>query len=262
MVKSQELVHGFSNSETEENKSLLANSLLIPSGNYIYYPKQLSKSEISTNQKKTIAEIIIPSSDLEDEARNDYTSDYANNFHKQQSTKNPQCPFQLHQSFFSTKDSYYNTNTSSINNNTKSKISIDQSMPMRSGINNSINSSHNVQFNQTLPLLDKGNTPNASMPNAFFSPTNMPMLDFNNAFSYNNSNPIIFDKKQNKKKSEDQNAYIINDQDILIGKDRRTTIMIQNIPSKYTCKELIAEFDQQFKNKYDLFYLPFDVSHI
>lgn len=43
-----------------------------------------------------------------------------------------------------------------------------------------------------------------------------------------------------------------------IGYDPRTTIMIRNIPNKYTIKDLSEEIDYYFENTYDFLYLPCD----
>ena len=40
--------------------------------------------------------------------------------------------------------------------------------------------------------------------------------------------------------------------------DRRTTLMIKNIPNKYTQKMLLSTMDENFKGAYDFFYLPID----
>ena len=42
------------------------------------------------------------------------------------------------------------------------------------------------------------------------------------------------------------------------GEDRRTTIMLKNIPNKYTQKMLLATIDEEFRGTYDFFYLPID----
>eukprot|EP00924_Labyrinthula_sp_SR-Ha-C_P013786 augustus_masked-scaffold_5-processed-gene-13.13-mRNA-1 protein AED:0.03 eAED:0.66 QI:0/-1/0/1/-1/1/1/0/533 len=42
------------------------------------------------------------------------------------------------------------------------------------------------------------------------------------------------------------------------GEDPRSTIMVRNIPNKYTQKMLLEELDVLFKGKYDFFYLPID----
>ena len=44
-----------------------------------------------------------------------------------------------------------------------------------------------------------------------------------------------------------------------IGFDPRTTIMIRNIPNKYTIKQLSEEIDYCFDNSYDFLYLPCDL---
>ena len=42
------------------------------------------------------------------------------------------------------------------------------------------------------------------------------------------------------------------------GEDTRTTLMIRNIPNKYTTKMLMSEFDENVPGLVDFFYLPMD----
>ncbi|XP_020574457.1 protein MEI2-like 4 [Phalaenopsis equestris] len=45
---------------------------------------------------------------------------------------------------------------------------------------------------------------------------------------------------------------------IIRGEDTRTTLMIKNIPNKYTSKMLLATIDEHHKGTYDFIYLPID----
>jgi hypothetical protein len=45
---------------------------------------------------------------------------------------------------------------------------------------------------------------------------------------------------------------------LFAGEDNRTTLMIKNIPNKYTQKMLLATIDAEFRGTYDFFYLPID----
>ncbi|KAL9691008.1 hypothetical protein QQ045_011425 [Rhodiola kirilowii] len=45
---------------------------------------------------------------------------------------------------------------------------------------------------------------------------------------------------------------------IISGEDSRTTLMIKNIPNKYTSKMLLVAIDEQNKGTYDFLYLPID----
>ncbi|XP_042501921.1 protein MEI2-like 4 isoform X6 [Macadamia integrifolia] len=45
---------------------------------------------------------------------------------------------------------------------------------------------------------------------------------------------------------------------IVRGEDTRTTLMIKNIPNKYTSKMLLAAIDEQHRGTYDFIYLPID----
>lgn len=42
---------------------------------------------------------------------------------------------------------------------------------------------------------------------------------------------------------------------------QRTTVMVRNIPNKFTKKLLLKEFEQKFKDRFDFFYLPIDFSN-
>ncbi|XP_074316498.1 protein MEI2-like 4 [Silene latifolia] len=56
----------------------------------------------------------------------------------------------------------------------------------------------------------------------------------------------------------DRKHYMLNMDRILRGDDRRTTLMIKNIPNKYTSKMLLATIDEQHRGQYDFVYLPID----
>ncbi|KAJ0475845.1 putative RNA recognition motif domain, mei2/Mei2-like RNA recognition [Helianthus annuus] len=52
--------------------------------------------------------------------------------------------------------------------------------------------------------------------------------------------------------------YQLDLQKIISGEDSRTTLMIKNIPNKYTSKMLLAAIDENHKGTYDFVYLPID----
>ena len=51
---------------------------------------------------------------------------------------------------------------------------------------------------------------------------------------------------------------IIYLENIIRNKDKRTTLIIRNIPNKYTIAMLLEELNHNFENKYDIVYLPQD----
>ena len=61
-----------------------------------------------------------------------------------------------------------------------------------------------------------------------------------------------------EKKEEEKMKFMLTLNDILNLKDTRTTIMIKNIPNKYTQKMLLSKINENHKDKYDFFYLPID----
>ena len=48
---------------------------------------------------------------------------------------------------------------------------------------------------------------------------------------------------------------------ILSGEDQRTTVMIKNIPNKYTQRMLLEKINKLHANRYDFFYLPIDLKN-
>ena len=69
-----------------------------------------------------------------------------------------------------------------------------------------------------------------------------------NTYKRRNNQNLDFDIKKN----------IINLMDIFLCKDLRTTLMIKNIPNKYTISSFLDEINTYFKFTYDIFYLPID----
>ncbi|XP_020248628.1 protein MEI2-like 4 isoform X3 [Asparagus officinalis] len=66
----------------------------------------------------------------------------------------------------------------------------------------------------------------------------------------------ISDSGANQADSKKQYELDINR--IIQGDDSRTTLMIKNIPNKYTSKMLLGTIDDQHKGTYDFIYLPID----
>ena len=62
---------------------------------------------------------------------------------------------------------------------------------------------------------------------------------------------------RNNKQNPKGEKQILNLDDIVTGKDTRTTVMIRNIPIKYTDEKLIEALSE-FNGKYDCLYMPFD----
>ncbi|XP_020208629.1 protein MEI2-like 1 isoform X2 [Cajanus cajan] len=62
----------------------------------------------------------------------------------------------------------------------------------------------------------------------------------------------------NANNNTDKKQYELDLGRILRGEDNRTTLMIKNIPNKYTSKMLLAAIDEQCRGTYDFLYLPID----
>ncbi|KAG2706426.1 hypothetical protein I3760_05G103400 [Carya illinoinensis] len=58
--------------------------------------------------------------------------------------------------------------------------------------------------------------------------------------------------------AENKKQYELDIDRIMRGEDNRTTLMIKNIPNKYTSKMLMAAIDERHPGTYDFIYLPID----
>ncbi|CAG9334040.1 unnamed protein product [Blepharisma stoltei] len=76
----------------------------------------------------------------------------------------------------------------------------------------------------------------------------------------NQDSPYDERKKPRKKPLDEEEKifFIIRLDTILSGEEKRTTIMIKNIPNKYTQQMLLDSIDKHFAKTYDFFYLPID----
>ena len=64
--------------------------------------------------------------------------------------------------------------------------------------------------------------------------------------------------KEANNKNKDSPKNIIHIDNIIKGKDKRTTLIIRNIPNRYTISLLLNEIQTIFMNKFDILYLPQD----
>ncbi|XP_077227216.1 protein MEI2-like 4 [Tasmannia lanceolata] len=64
--------------------------------------------------------------------------------------------------------------------------------------------------------------------------------------------------KANSIQADNKKQFDLDIDRILHGEDTRTTIMIKNIPNKYTSKMLLATIDEHHRGTYDFIYLPID----
>ena len=62
----------------------------------------------------------------------------------------------------------------------------------------------------------------------------------------------------NLKSDYKQDGFVIDLHNILSLKDTRTTVMIKNIPNKYTQQMLLDTINSNHSGNYDFFYLPID----
>ncbi|CAM6089667.1 unnamed protein product [Calypogeia fissa] len=59
-------------------------------------------------------------------------------------------------------------------------------------------------------------------------------------------------------RADNKKQYQLDLDRIMRGEDSRTTLMIKNIPNKYTSKMLLAAIDEHHRGTYDFIYLPID----
>ncbi|PSC73518.1 MEI2-like 5 isoform X1 [Micractinium conductrix] len=61
-----------------------------------------------------------------------------------------------------------------------------------------------------------------------------------------------------ERRMQQDKLYSLDVNKIRLGEDKRTTLMVKNIPNKYTQKMLLALVEERFRGMIDFFYLPID----
>ena len=141
--------------------------------------------------------------------------------------------------------------------------------------NNSFNSYSNnqmINYNNLInsfqmDYLNKSFSSSFYSPNLFFYKNNLSQNNFNTRLFNNYTNfpekeyekPVF--NNNNNRDCLDSPKYIIHLDNVLKEKDKRTTIMIRHIPNRYNLTLLINEINVKFSEKFDLLYLPLDISN-
>ena len=138
-----------------------------------------------------------------------------------------------------------------------------------------MNNKFNINQNTTPRNLSKPNNINNIFNNFNSSIVRDPFQNNNNnnndiklAFTNNTiksptaiNHNLLSEIKNNNKLiniKQDEIDHKINLENIILGKDKRTTLMIRNIPNKYTLHNLVDEISLSFLGKYDYINLPID----
>ena len=170
------------------------------------------------------------------------------------------------------KNSFLSTNTNSHN---QSGHKIDSSLSSESG-QSFLSNYQTLQFNHTMNNFRNNNNFLFPFPSDVtpIGSRHIYTNDFNSNEKLFNNNKQLFSlnlsyQKQNK--SEYNNKFNnnnfgsksknipINLDNIALGKETRTTVMIKNIPIKYDTKVLLKELEH-FDGKFNCLYMPYDYS--
>ena len=57
---------------------------------------------------------------------------------------------------------------------------------------------------------------------------------------------------------EDTERFRLDVEKVASGEERRTTLRVANVPSKYQLDTMLSIFERNFAGRFDFFYLPFD----
>ena len=176
-------------------------------------------------------------------------------------------------------------NTNFIKNNNSNQSSLKTNISVEENSENSLNSSLSIDsFKESIAQKEDQNfffpENNNNISNKNNNTNNMTLYSnvnnnfiIQNIFLPNNNNinivqsninkntQILNKKKQKSKKNKanlDSPKLMIHLDNVLKLKDKRTTLIIRNIPNKYTIQLFQNEINVHFFGKYDILYLPLD----
>ncbi|KAK9276193.1 hypothetical protein L1049_005724 [Liquidambar formosana] len=84
------------------------------------------------------------------------------------------------------------------------------------------------------------------------------MVSMMNSFDPPNDRARSRRNESGTNQADNKKQYELDVDRIMRGEDNRTTLMIKNIPNKYTSKMLLAAIDERHRGTYDFVYLPID----
>ena len=147
--------------------------------------------------------------------------------------------------------------SNSINNLNNSYINnIRPNLYLNNNIPNNVNSNIINPNNNIYNNINNNNNYNVLIPN---NNVNLKNINCNNLNIFNCSiSEGSAPKFQLNKENVDSPKNIIHIENILKSKDKRTTLIIRNIPNRYTISLLLNELNQNNFRKYDVVYLPQD----
>ncbi|KAK1365573.1 RNA recognition motif 1 in plant MEI2-like protein [Heracleum sosnowskyi] len=98
------------------------------------------------------------------------------------------------------------------------------------------------------------------------SPQQSSMMYLSNSQMYPRISPFDSSRERLKgrrneglsSQADNKKQYELDIDRIIRGEDKRTTLMLKNIPNKYTSKMLLAAIDEHHRGTYDFIYLPID----
>jgi hypothetical protein len=146
---------------------------------------------------------------------------------------------------------------SSRNNNTPSLLNGNDQGSSNSHSSESTFMSNHNNTNNNLPTPTQNSMYNFHKPP---HPSHLQNHNSHNGHNGHNGGHARNDRDNNNNMSNDggQLDYALDYSRIAMGVDRRTTIMIRNIPNKYSQQLLLNEINAHYVGCYDFFYLPID----
>ena len=163
---------------------------------------------------------------------------------------------------YSNLNNIISDNNSNINN-LKNKEKVNQvNQANNNNLNNNKNNENNQNNKSSSEEKNKAKENNNSTTNSTnnYKNTNHDNNNYKNGTYRNTETNNSSNSNNNQNNNNICNKgekNLLNLDDIVSGKDTRTTVMIRNIPIKYTDDILIEELEE-FKGKYDCLYMPFD----
>ncbi|KAM5568357.1 protein MEI2-like 4 [Rosa sericea] len=109
-----------------------------------------------------------------------------------------------------------------------------------------------------LPIPHKNVGLQAHHQRCMMYPGRSQMVPVMNPFDQPTERPRSRRNEGSSNQVDNKKQYELDIDRIMRGDDNRTTLMIKNIPNKYTSKMLLAAIDEHHRGTYDFIYLPID----